>query len=237
MTLDVPIDSGDGPPVVILHGFAMRPETYGDLARLLEPQCRVLIPDLFKMRGRWTHRRTLDAFTATLDQLGLDAVTMIGHSFGGGIELDFATKFPERVTELVFSDTLAVSREFRLAKEAMSHPSRLVQLASRRAIEAFARNWATHPRQLVDAGLWAFVSDRENEARSCAESGIRAHVLWANRDSILSRPDGMKFADELGASFTVAFAPDRRAVDHDWMFEEPELFFTHLKELGLQALS
>jgi pimeloyl-ACP methyl ester carboxylesterase len=215
----------------------MRPQTYEGLVRLLKRSCRVVVPDLFAMRGQWTHSRALDAFTSTLDQLDLSRVTLIGHSFGGGIELSFAARFPERVTELVFSDTLAVSREWRLAREALSHPSRLVELASRKAIGAFARNWATQPRQLVGAALWAFASDRDYDARSCAEHRIRAHVLWANRDSILSRSDGMKFADELSASFTVAFSPDRRVVDHDWMFEEPELFFVHLKALGLEALS
>jgi pimeloyl-ACP methyl ester carboxylesterase len=237
MTLDVPIDNGDGPPVVLLHGYAMRPQTYDDLAALLARQCRVVVPDLFKMRGTWSYPRALDAFTATLDQLDLQQVTLIGHSFGGGIELGFAARFPKRVTELVFSDTLAVSREFRLAEEALSHLNRLVQLASRRSISAFARTWASHPRQLVGAARWAFMSDREYDAETCAHSGIRSHVLWANRDSILSRSDGMKFADELGASFTVAFSPDRRPVDHDWMFEQPDLFFTHLKELKLKALS
>jgi pimeloyl-ACP methyl ester carboxylesterase len=237
MTLDVPIDNGDGPAVVLLHGFAMRPQTYASLAALLARQCRVVVPDLFKMRGTWSYPRALDAFTSTLDQLDLEQVTLIGHSFGGGIELGFAARYPERATDLVFSDTLAVSREWRLAEEALSHPERLVQLASRRSITAFARSWASHPRQLVGAARWAFVSDREYDAKTCAHSGIPAHVLWANRDSILARSDGMKFADALGASFTVAFSPDRRPVDHDWMFEQPDLFFTHLKELKLKALS
>src|SRR5580700_7884170 len=113
MTLDVPIDNGDGPAVVLLHGFAMRPETYGSLAALLARKCRVVVPDLFKMRGTWSYPRALDAFTSTLDQLDLEQMTLIGHSFGGGIELGFASRYPERVSELVFSDTLAVSREWR----------------------------------------------------------------------------------------------------------------------------
>jgi pimeloyl-ACP methyl ester carboxylesterase len=236
-TLKVPIDAGKGPPVVLLHGFAMLPRTYEGLVRLLEPHCRVVVPDLFDLRSKWSYPEVLDSFASILDKLELDSVTMIGHSFGGGIELGFAVRWPGRVTELVFSDTLAVSREWRLAAEAFSHPQGVVRLASRKSVGAFAWNWLRHPRQLVDAALWAFTSDREYDARGCAQAGIRSHVLWANRDSILSRGDGVKFADELEASFTVAFAPDRRAVDHDWMFEQPELFYEHLLELKLDALS
>ena len=31
--------------------------------------------------------------------------------------------------------------------------------------------------------------------------------------------------------------PDGRPIDHDWMFQEPELFFSHLEELKLNALA
>jgi hypothetical protein len=63
-----------------------------------------------------------------------------------------------------------------------------------------------------------------------------AHVLWANRDSLLSRSDGRAFARELGASFDVAREPDARPVDHDWMYGHPELLVAHLAELILIAL-
>jgi pimeloyl-ACP methyl ester carboxylesterase len=215
----------------------MRPATYRRLADLLAPRCRVVIPDLFALEGRWSYPVVLDAFTATLDHLDLERVTLLGHSFGGGIELGFAARFPDRVVELVFSDTLAVSRQFGLADEALRHPVRLLRLATPTAAGAFARSWIEHPRQLVDAGWWGFTSGRDGTAEACARAGLPAHVLWANRDSVLSRSDGERFARELNGSFTVASAPDGRPIDHDWMFQEPDLFFAHLEGLKLNALA
>ncbi len=122
----------------------------------------MIIPDLFGFRGPWRYPAVLDAFTATLDRLGLDQVTLIGHSFGGGIELGFASRFPGRVVELVFSDTLAVSREWGLADEALRHPAGVAgsgHAAGRCRVRA--HSWLTHPRQLVDAGWWGFTSDRD----------------------------------------------------------------------------
>ena len=78
---------------------------------------------------------------------------------------------------------------------------------------------------------------RDPDSRVVAQDGIPAHVLWANRDSLLSRSDGLQFAKELDATFTVASSPDGRAIDHDWMFQQPSLFFDHLDGLGLKALS
>jgi pimeloyl-ACP methyl ester carboxylesterase len=234
--LRVPIDTGEGSPVVVLHGYAMGPHPYRLLAERLAPRCRVVIPDLFAVRGRWSYARVLEALIAAVDRLGLDRMTLLGHSFGGGLELGFASRFPERVVELVFSDTLAVSREWGLADEAMRHPWGLLRLATPTAAVAFARSWIEHPRQLVEAAWWGFTSGRDGVSEAIAHARLPAHVLWANRDSILSRRDGENFARELKASFTVASAPDGRSIDHDWMFQEPDLFVAHLEELKLSAL-
>jgi pimeloyl-ACP methyl ester carboxylesterase len=235
--LDVPIDTGSGHPLVLLHGFGMRPDIYRPLTDLLSTLCRVIVPDLFAVRGRWQHAKVVDALEATLDDLGLDRVSLLGHSFGGGIELGFAACWPDRVVELVFSDTLAASREWSLAHEVLRHPVRLLRLATPNATAAFVRTSVDHPRQLVGAAWWGFVSGRETDAEDVAKTGLPAHVLWANRDSILETSDGRRFAEDLHASFTIACAPDGRAMDHDWMFQQPDVFFDHLLDLGLKALS
>lgn len=237
LELRVPVDIGAGDPIVLLHGFAMRPATYRHTAELLAERARVLIPDLFDVRGPWRYETVLEAFARTLDRLELGPVTLIGHSFGGGIELGYASSEPERVTELVFSDTLAVSEEWGLADEAVRHPIGLARLATVPAVSAFLRTWLTHPRQMVDAAWWGFRSRRDGDIGRVARSGIPAHVLWANRDSILTRADGREFAEGLGATFTVASRPGGGPIDHDWMFQQPELFVAHLEELKLRALA
>jgi pimeloyl-ACP methyl ester carboxylesterase len=236
MTLRVPLDVGDGPPIVVLHGFGMSPSTYRCTAELLAGKARVVIPDLFAFKGPWRYNRVLDAFAATLDRLDFKRVTLIGHSFGGALELGFAAAFPDRVVELVFSDTLAVSREWRLADEAARHPFGLLRLATPLAAFSFARTCLEHPRQLAEAGWWAFGDGRDGDIEAVAAAGLRSHVLWANRDSILSREDGREFAQKLGASFTIAESPDGVAIDHDWMFQQPDLFVGELQKLGLCAL-
>jgi pimeloyl-ACP methyl ester carboxylesterase len=221
---------------VLLHGYGMRPFVYRHTADLLAPRCRVLIPDLFSVRGPWEHHRIIGAVATTLDELGLERVSLIGHSFGGGIELGFAARHPARVIELVFSDTLAVAEEWGLADEALRHPWGLLHLVTAPAAAAFASQWITHPRQMVDGAWWGFRSTRDRPIDAVCKAAVPAHVLWASRDSILSRPDGEEFAKRLGATFTVAKSQDGRPVDHDWMFQNPRLFVAHLLELGLRAL-
>jgi pimeloyl-ACP methyl ester carboxylesterase len=234
-TLQVPVDVGAGPAVVILHGYGMRPSTYAGTAELLAQSCRVVIPDLFAVPAPWRYDDVVDRLRATLDALDLDRVSMIAHSFGGGIELGFAARHSERVTELVFSDTMAVSAEWGLADEALRHPFGLLRLATTQAASAFATQWIAHPRQLVEAAWWGFRSRRLGDIDAVATARIPCHVLWANRDSILPRSDGRRFAERLHATFVVARSADG-PVDHDWMFQDPALFVEHLRLLGLRCL-
>ena len=240
--LPVPIDVGSGTAVVLLHGYGMRPITYRGTAELLAEggagrPCRVIVPNLFSLRGRWSFGRVVNAFTATLDRHGIERATLIGHSFGGGIELGFAASYPKRVEELVFSDTLALSEEWGLADEAVRHPFGLLRLATAPAAFAFATQALFHPSQMAMAAWWGFTSKRTSFIDAVAAAGIPAHVLWANRDSIIPRSDGEEFAACLHATFTVAHASDGRWIDHDWMFQDPQLFVAHLRALRLRTMS
>ncbi|HWC38026.1 MAG TPA: alpha/beta hydrolase [Acidimicrobiales bacterium] len=233
--LPVGIDEGSGRPLVLIPGYGTRPDTYRRTARLLAERCRVILVDIFSIRGPWRYEDVLESFTATLDELELETASLLGHSFGSGIELGFAVRNPERVVELVFCDTLAVSSEWALAGEALSRPVRLLGMATPKAAIDFIRSWVTHPRQLVDAAWWGFTSGRSDDIQLVAEAGIPAHVLWAKRDSLLRRRDGEEFARQLHASFCVCKAWGY--VDHDWMYRHPRLFVDHLDQLGLSVFS
>src|SRR5918996_5073424 len=198
---------GAGPTIVLLHGYAMQPDTYLPMARLLADRARVVIPHIFALPGRWTFEHALDCLEQTLDELEVERVSLLGHSFGGGLELGLAARSPDRIIECVFSDTLGVSREFGLAREALSDPLADLRLATPAAVSAFFRSWVTHPIQCAASALWAFTSDRSEEMEVCAMAGIPCHVLWAEQDTILNRRDGMEFAKRLRATFTVAERP------------------------------
>jgi len=228
---------GSGPTILLFHGYGMGPDTYLCTARLLAGRVRVVIPDLFALPEWWTFDHALDCLELTLDDRQIDRATLLGHSFGGGLELGLATRSPERVTECVFSDTLGTNREFSLAREAV-HPIGILRMATPPAARSFVRSWASHPVQLSAAALWAFRSNREAEIEAVAAARLPCHVMWAERDTILSRKDGREFARRLHATFTVAERPPGYGpIDHDWMFDDPELFVQHLDKLGLRALS
>jgi pimeloyl-ACP methyl ester carboxylesterase len=101
------VDSGTGPAVLFIHGLLGTNQNWTHLVSCLEADHRVLLPDLFghgasdKPMGDYS----LGAHAATLrdllDELQVAKVTLVGHSLGGGIALQFCYLFPERVDRLV----------------------------------------------------------------------------------------------------------------------------------------
>jgi pimeloyl-ACP methyl ester carboxylesterase len=233
--LRVGVDTGEGRVIVLLAGFGMPPAMYRAAAELLSERCRVVVPDIYRVRGLWRRDDVVNRLSATIANIGMDSVTIIGHSFAGGIELSYAARFPEHVRELVFADTLCTTREFRLAHEATRHPVQLLRMATPSAARSFGETALTHPSQIVEAAWFGFTSSRGREIERVAELKIRSHVLWANRDSILRRADGEAMARELQASFAVARSPEGRPIDHDWVYRDPELFVGHVRQLNLDV--
>jgi len=72
------VDIGAGPTIVLLHGYGMQPVTYLPMARLLADRARVVIPNLLALPERWTFEHALDCLELTLDEIGVDQVSLLG---------------------------------------------------------------------------------------------------------------------------------------------------------------
>ena len=109
-------DTGEGEPLVLLHGLGMTGEAFRFLTPHLAETCRLIVPDL-RGHGGSTHLPgpcTTEAMAAdlvpSLDALGIDSAHILGHSHGGAIAQVFARMHPERVRSLVLVSTYAVQR-------------------------------------------------------------------------------------------------------------------------------
>ena len=122
-------DSGSGPALLFIHGILGSQKQWAHLVDQLDEDHRLIVPDLFghgesaKPVGDYS----LGAHAATLrdllDRLGIEQVSLVGHSLGGGIAMVFSYLFPERV------DRLGARRERRPRARgqpaaALGHPAR-----------------------------------------------------------------------------------------------------------------
>ena len=110
------VDTGSGPVALFIHGLLGSRRNWAHLVDSIDADHRVLAPDLFghgasaKPMGDYS----LGAHAATmrdlLDRLEVDRVTLVGHSLGGGIALQFCYLFPERVERLVLVSSGGLGR-------------------------------------------------------------------------------------------------------------------------------
>jgi pimeloyl-ACP methyl ester carboxylesterase len=102
---------GNGPPVVLLHGYTQTGDMWGPLAaELVARGHTVLVPDLRGL-GRSSRPETgYDKMTAARDiratvrALGLDRAAVVGHDIGTMVAYAYAAQFPDAVERLVLME-------------------------------------------------------------------------------------------------------------------------------------
>jgi pimeloyl-ACP methyl ester carboxylesterase len=110
------LDSGIGPAVLFIHGLLGSHQSWAHLVDALHPGHRVIAPDLFghgasaKPRGDYSLGSHAATLRDLLDRLGVERVTLVGHSLGGGVAMQFCYLFPDRVERLVLVSSGGLGR-------------------------------------------------------------------------------------------------------------------------------
>ena len=98
---------GPGRRCLLLHGLGADHTTWDRVIDQLARRYTVIAPDLLghgqsaKPRADYTLGGYANGMRDLLTVLGIDKVTLAGHSFGGGVAMQFAYQFPERTERLI----------------------------------------------------------------------------------------------------------------------------------------
>ena len=100
-------DEGEGEALLLIHGMAGSSQTWRAIMPQLAKKYRVIAPDLLG-HGQSSKPRTdysLGAFAVglrdLLDELGVESATIVGHSLGGGVAMQFLYQHPDYCRRLV----------------------------------------------------------------------------------------------------------------------------------------
>jgi pimeloyl-ACP methyl ester carboxylesterase len=122
------VDSGSGPVVLFIHGILGSQRQWAHLVDRLDDDHRVLVPDLFghgssaKPLGDYSLSAHAAAMRDLIDHLGIERITLVGHSLGGGIAMQFFYLFPERVDRLVLVASGGLGREVNIILRSATLP-------------------------------------------------------------------------------------------------------------------
>jgi pimeloyl-ACP methyl ester carboxylesterase len=174
--------AGSGPPVVLVHGMLNTSRHWRDVVERLEDRYTLIVPDLIGHgdsagpMGDYSLGAHAAGIRDLLSGLGIDRATIVGHSLGGGVAMQFFYQFPERVERLALVSSGGLGRD-------VSWPLRL---AAAPGVEALVAALSSRP---VLAALWLARRNANLRAAHRALSSLdtpaaRRGFLWTLRSVI-----------------------------------------------------
>ena len=237
--------AGEGAPVVFLHGWGLAHHAYKRaLKRLVAHGLRVYAPGLpgfggtadlpareLSLRG---YARWVGAFA---DAAGItEPVTLIGHSFGGGVAIQAAYDHPDRVEHLIVVNSIGgsawrhdrgVLRSMRerplwdwgLHFQADLLPvrqfTRVIPVIAEDAIPNLLRN----PRAILRVAHLARTADLTAELQELKRRRLPVTVLWGQRDTVIPQASSEALRAALGNPPCIAVPGN-----HVWLLTDPDAF-------------
>ncbi|HWH93978.1 MAG TPA: alpha/beta fold hydrolase [Baekduia sp.] len=119
---------GEGPAVLLVHGITSSSRTWRSVMPALAEHYTVIAPDLLghghsaKPRGDYSLGAYASGLRDLLVALEIPAATVVGHSLGGGVAMQFAYQFPDRLERLVLVDSGGLGAEVSLLLRAATLP-------------------------------------------------------------------------------------------------------------------
>jgi pimeloyl-ACP methyl ester carboxylesterase len=238
-------ERGSGPAVLFLHGWALSPASYREtLERLAAGGARVLAPALpgfgdsaelpepqVSLGGYAAH------LAAWLDVIGVtEQVTVVGHSFGGGVAIRLAHDHPRRVDRLVLVNSIggavwaaddSGSRlmserpwwDWGLHLQADLSPARQAGRVLPVVLADAATNALRHPLAVWRVAELARTADLRAELEELARRQLPVIVLWGRRDQVL--PAASLAAIRLALGDPTVYVVEG---SHSWLLSDPAAF-------------
>jgi pimeloyl-ACP methyl ester carboxylesterase len=223
-------EGGEGPSLLLVHGFGGAAWNFSELAPLL-PGRRLIIPDL---PGHGASSPlpapTLTGFADVLAEILDQPVDVLGHSLGGVVALRLAERHPELVRSLVLAAAAGISSSTRLAELTIAltgivQPGRIAGrrvawVARSRRLRRFVFGGfeVANPDLLTERAVHGFLrgptlhTDALGAGLALVADDPRKDldrvrcpvlVLWGARDRQVPLEDGFEYARRLGAPLRV----------------------------------
>src|SRR6516164_6491164 len=120
--------AGSGPALLLIHGVGCNSKSWEPVHAKLAQRFTVIAPDLLghgesdKPHADYSLPAFANGMRDLLAVLGIDRVTVVGHSFGGGVAMQFAYQYPELVERIVLVSAGGVAKDVSLALRLAAMP-------------------------------------------------------------------------------------------------------------------
>jgi pimeloyl-ACP methyl ester carboxylesterase len=235
------MEAGEGDPMLFLHGWGLSPRTYAEgVTRLAAAGVRVIAPALPGFGGsdgpalRGMDLTTYSRWVARLvEELQHDKPLFVaGHSFGGGIALQYATDHPERVRSLTLVNSVggAPGRRTGLTDSSWLRwmAGSLAELSPLELAESapsmlrdFVPNALRRPLTLALTARLALTVDLSEQAAALVRRGMPVLFVWGDQDRLILPGALHKIEGSLPSEVVHG--------RHGWLLTQPDEFATLMR--------
>ncbi len=234
-----------GPLLVFLHGWALGQHVYKRaLKRLVAQGLHVLAPAMpgfggtpglprkeFNLAG---YAAWVSGFLEALEVN--EPVTLVGHSFGGGVAIQTAHDFPDQISQLVVVNSIGGTAwrseggvlrtlaerplwDWGLHMRADIAPVRQLRRVLPVIVEDAVPNLFRNPAAIWRVAQLARTTNLTDELEELRRRGLPVTVLWGERDTVIPALARDSMVEVLGHPKTVAVEGG-----HTWLLSDPESF-------------
>src|SRR3984885_1325303 len=120
--------AGSGPAILLIHGIGDNSTTWTGIHAKLAQRFTVIAPDLLghgksdKPRADYSAAAYANGMRDLLSVLDIERVTIIGHSLGGGVAMQFAYQFPYLVERVILVAAGGCTKDVNVALRFASLP-------------------------------------------------------------------------------------------------------------------
>jgi pimeloyl-ACP methyl ester carboxylesterase len=180
--------SGDGRPVVLVHGLGGSPRWWRLTAAVLGRDHRVIVPELpgfgYRRGGRpFALADAAPVLGGLLEHLGHRRADLVGHSFGALVCLAVAAAEPERVRRLALIAPAVRTASPRMTGNVLPVVRTLLRLPPAAALTVVTDFASRSPAALLRAAGEILALD--GDPRVDAEPPVPTMVMWGARDAIV----------------------------------------------------
>ena len=161
--------AGEGPAVVLVHGMLNSSSHWQAVAMRLADRHTVIAPDLIghgdsaAPRGDYSLGAHAASIRDLLAAIGVERATLVGHSLGGGVAMQFFYQFPQRVERLALVSSGGLGREVSPMLRTAALPGVQALLSLTISPRAVAAVWAlgrAMRRRGIGAGVYVQAAAR-----------------------------------------------------------------------------
>lgn len=229
-------------PILFLHGWGLGQHSYKRaLKRLVRMGTQVFAPALPGFGGTADlppHHFSFDGYAEWVDQFiaavkVTEPVFVVGHSFGGGVAIQFAHDFPERIRTLVLVNSVGGSAwGSKGGKSLADRPlwdwgihfpgdilmPRKVTKVLPIVLEDALPNLVRNPLAFFKVANLARQADLRDELEDLKARKVPVVVLWGEKDRIIPRASFDDLCQAIGNAGEVVEG------SHSWLLADPDAF-------------